>query len=203
VRSRGWRNAVRSAGPGGDDFGPSRRRVLAGGIGAGAVLALPDLGLDGRLGAQPGASDRAASRYAFLYGTPDPDPGDGSLVAAICPASHAASSLAPVPVAVKLAAAPVSSPDQALTAVATVDMVHDGATITVALLDATSAAVARRASVTVAGVPADANVLVTPVFAPGSAIISLVLAITKPVGKRLVRKVDPRTGRLATLWATT
>jgi hypothetical protein len=82
-------------------------------------------------------------------------------------------------------------------------MVHDGAKITLALLDATSAAVARRASVTVTGVPGDANVLVTPVFAPGSAIVSLVLAITKPAGKHLVRKVDPRTGRLVTWWATT
>ena len=56
---------------------------------------------------------------------------------------------------------------------------------------------------TVSGVPRDANVLVTPVFAPGSAIVSLVLAITMPVGKRLVRKADPRTGSPVTGWATT
>jgi len=113
------------------------------------------------------------------------------------------SSLSPVPVALRLAAAPVSSPDQDVTALATVDMVHDGAKITLTLLDATSAAVARQASVIVTGVPGDANVLVTPVFAPGSAIVSLVLAITIPAGKRLVRKVDARTGSLTTRWATT
>jgi len=208
VRSRGRGNAVRAFGPDRDGFGLSRREVLAGSIGAGALLALPDLGMGGRLGARPGKSGRAALRYAFLYGTPDPGPApSGSLVATMYPVSRtgarAVSPRAPVPVAIKLAAAPVSSPDQAVTALATVDMVHDGAEITLTLLDATSAAVARQGSVTVTGVPQDANVLVTPVFAPGSAIVSLVLAITKPVGKRLVRKVDPHTGRQESRWATT
>ncbi|MGB6582153.1 MAG: hypothetical protein WBF34_29995 [Streptosporangiaceae bacterium] len=117
--------------------------------------------------------------------------------------SRAVSPRTPVPVAIKLAAAPVSSPDQAVTALATVDMVHDGAKITLTLLDATSAAAAQQGSVTVTGVPHDANVLVTPVFAPGSPIVSMVLAITMPVGKRLVRKADPHTGHLANRWATT
>ncbi len=202
MRSRRRENAVGSFGPGGDRFGLSRREVLAGGIGAGALLALPDLGMGDRLGARPGKSGRAALRYAFLYGTPDPAP-SGSLVAARFPVSRAASPPTPVPVAIKLAAAPVSSPDQAVTALATVDMVHDGARITLTLLDATSAAVAHRGAVTVPGVPHDANVLVTPVFAPGSAIVSLVLAITAPVGKRLIRKADPHTGSLATRRATT
>ena len=203
MRSRRQGNAVRSFGPGGDGFELSRREVLAGSIGAGAILALPDLS-GGRSGARPGKSGRPASWYAFLYGTPDPGlaPG-GALVATMCPASRAALPHTPVPVAVKLAAAPVSSPDQTVTALATVDMVHDGAKVTLTILDASSAAVARQGSVTVTGVPRDANVLVTPVFAPGSAIISLVLAITKPVDKRLIRKADPHTGRLTTRWATT
>ena len=109
----------------------------------------------------------------------------------------------PVPVAMKLASAPVSSPDQAVTALATVDMVRDGAKITLTILDATSAAVAKQGSVTVTGVPGEANVLVTPVFAPGSAIVTLVLAITVPAGKRLVRKAHPHTGSLVTRLATT
>jgi hypothetical protein len=104
----------------------------------------------------------------------------------------------------KLAAAPASSPDHAVTALATVDMVHDGAKITLTLLDATAATVAKQGSVTVTGVPGDAHILVTPVFAPGSAIVSLVLAITVPVGKQMVRKGHPHTGhpvnRLATTW---
>ena len=203
MRSRRQGNAVRSSGPVGDGFGLSRREVLAGGIGAGAILALPDLE-GGRPGARPGKSGRAASRYAFLYGTPDPGPApSAALAAAACPSSRAALHRTPVPVAVNLAGAPVSSPDQTITAVATVDMMHDGAKVTLTILDATSAAVAHQGAVTVTGVPGDANVLVTPVFAPGSAIISLVLAITKPVGKRLIRKADPHTGKLTTQWATT
>jgi hypothetical protein len=216
VRTRRRGNPVGSFGPGGDGAGISRRGVLAGGIGTGALVALPDLGLGGRP-AGHGFSGPAAMRYAFVYGTPGGDPAPGaSLVAAMCPASpsasranprsvsRAAAAPAPVPLAIKLAAAPVSSADRATTALATVDMVHDGAKVTLTLLDATSAAFARQGSVTVTGVPADAQVLVTPVFAPGSAIVSLVLAITEPVGKRIVRKAHPHTGslvaRLATIW---
>jgi hypothetical protein len=202
VRSRRRGNSVWPLGPGGGSR-LSRREVLAGGIGAGALLALPDIGSGARLAARAGASGRAAERYAFVYGTPDLDEVPaGSLVAAMCPPSRAAST-PPVPVAVKLAAAPVSSPDQAITALATVDMVHDGAKITLTLLDATAATVAQQGSVTVTGVPGDAHVLVTPVFAPGSAIVSLVLAITMPVGQHLVRKAHPHTGRPVTRMATT
>jgi len=180
----------------------NRREVLAGSIGAGALVALPDLGIGDLSGARPGKSGQTASRYVFLYGTPG-SASSGSVVAARFPVSRAASPLATVPVAINLAAAPVLSPDQAVTALATVGMVPDGAEITLSLLDATSAAVAQQGSVTVPGVPDDANVLVTPVFAPGSAIVSLVLAITIPVGKRLMRKADPPAGSLAPQWATT
>ncbi|MGH3185088.1 MAG: hypothetical protein ACRDOE_24720, partial [Streptosporangiaceae bacterium] len=83
---------------------------------------------------------------------------------------------APVQVATKLAAAPVSSPDQATTALATVHGVDDGARVTLTLIDAASAAIAQQGSVTLAGVPDGANILVSPVFAPDSAIIALVLA---------------------------
>jgi len=204
VRSRRPEKAVRSLGPlglrvpGRDGFGLNRREVLAGSIGAGALVALPDMGIADLSGDRPGKSGKAALRYVFLYGTPGPA-SSGSLVAARFPASPPVT----VPVAIKLAAAPVLSPDQAVTALSTVDMVPGGAEITLTLLDATSAAVAKQGSVTVPGVPADANVLVTPVFAPGSVIVSLVLAITRPTGKRMVRKADPGTGSLATQWATT
>jgi hypothetical protein len=203
VRSRRQGHPVGPFGPDGDGSGLSRRQVLTGGIGAGALVALPGLSL-GRSGGRPGASGQAAARYTFVYGTPDLDPASsGSLAAAMVPASRAASH-APLPVAINLAATPVSSPDQAVTALATVDMVSDGAKITLTLLTTASAAVAKKGSVTVTGVPGDAHVLVTPVFAPGSPIVSLVLAITTPVGKQLVRKVHPHTGslvaRLATIW---
>jgi hypothetical protein len=205
VRSRRREKAVRSldpSSPGGDGFRLNRREVLAGSIGAGALVALPDMGIGGLPGSRPGKSSQATLRYVFLYGTPGPEPG-GSLVATTFPASPTTPPPAPIPVAVNLAAAPVLSPNQAVTALSTVDMVPGGAKITLTLLDATSATVAQQGSVTVPGVPADANVLVTPVFAPGSAIVSLVLAITTPAGKRMVRKADPGSGSLVTQWSTT
>ena len=175
-----------------------------GSLGAGALVALPDLDIGHLSGARPRKSVQAASRYVFLYGTPESASG-GSLAATRFPVPRVASALGPVtvPVATNLAATPVMSPDQAVTALATVDMVPDGAKITLTLLDATSADVAQHGSVTVPDVPHDANILVTPVFAPGSAIVSLVLAITEPAGRRLARKADPHTGRLASQWATT
>ena len=119
------------------------------------------------------------------------------------PASRSQKTPDPVPVAVKLAAAPVSSPNGETTALATVDTVPDGARVTLTLLDGSSAAVAKQGSVTISGVPDDSNILVTPVFAPRSAIISLVMAITVPVSKRLIRKADPHTGGVTSRWATT
>ena len=185
--------------------GLSRREILAGGVGVGALLALPDLRVSGRSGARlVPSSSKAASRFVFVYGTPAPGAApSGSLAAATYPVSRTASSPGAVPVASGLAAAPVSSPDQALMALATVDTVADGAKVTLTLLDSTSAAIARQGSVTVTGVPNDANILVTPVFPTGSAIMPVVLAITVPVARRLVSKRDARSGGVTARWATT
>jgi hypothetical protein len=182
----------------------SRREILAGGVGVGALLALPELRPGGRSGARAVLSAKPASRFAFVYGTPAPGAApSGSLAAATYPVTRTASLPGAVPVASGLAAAPVSSPDQALMALATVDTVPGGAKVTLTLLDATSAAVARQASLTVAGVPNDANILVTPVFAAGSAIMPVVLAITVPAARRLVSKRDAHTGGKTARWATT
>ena len=196
MRSLRREGAVSPVGAGGDGSGLSRREILAGGIGAGALIALPDLGLNGRSDRRSLASERPASRHAFLYGIPDPGSSPAASLAAVrYPASRSQKTPDPVPVAVKLAAAPASSPDGETTALATVDTVPDGARVTLTLLDVSSAAVAKQGSVTISGVPDDSNILVTPVFAPRSAIISLVMAITVPVSKRLIRKADPHTGK--------
>jgi hypothetical protein len=182
--------------------GISRREVLVSGVGAGALLALPDLG--GPSGTRPVTSATAPSRFAFVYGTPAPGTApSGSLAAVKSPVSRSASSPGAVPVACGLAAAPVSSPDQALMALATVDMVPGGAKVALTLLDSASATIARQGSVILTGVPNDAHILVTPVFAAGSAIMPVVLAITVPVARHLVAKRDARSGGTAARWATT
>ncbi len=203
---RSWRRAGAASplGSARDGLGLNRREILAGGIGAGALIALPDLGWSGHSGARPAVSDGAASRHAFLYGTPDPGSSPGaSVVAVMCPASRSAPRHGPVRVATNLAAAPVLSPDQTTTALTTVHRVDDGARVTLTLIDAASAAITQQGSVTVTGVPDGTNILVTPVFAPGSAIIALVLAITVPVSRRVIRKAGPHTDGATSRWATT
>jgi hypothetical protein len=171
-------------------------------MGAGALLALPDLG--GRPGTRPVTSAKATSRFAFVYGTPAPGAApSGSLAAAKSPLSKTASSPGAVPVASGLAAAPVSSPDQTRMALATVDMAPGGAKVTVTLIDSASAAVVRQGSVILTGVRHDAHILVTPVFAAGSAIMPVVLAISVPVARHLVAKRDARSGGTTARWATT
>ena len=60
-----------SVGAGRDGSGLSRREILAGGIGAGALVALPDLGLSGRSG-QTGFFYLRVSGMPFFHGMPDP-----------------------------------------------------------------------------------------------------------------------------------
>jgi hypothetical protein len=181
----------------------SRRQVLAGGAGAGALLALPDLGAS-RLAAGAAAPSDSGSGYAFLYGVPDakPFPG-GSLASARTPASRSASLPAAIGVASNLATVPVASPDHSATALVTVEVVPDGVKVTLTLVDAATAGVAKKNSVTVTGIPEGTNVLATPVFAAGTAIIPVVLAITVPTRSGQMRKLDPATGTLKTWPATT
>jgi hypothetical protein len=185
----------------------SRRELFAGGIGAGALIALPDFPHTGRRGTSTAITSHSASRYVFLYGTPSSgSAAGGSVAVTVSPTSRSGSLPAAVPVASMLATAPVLSPDQATVALVTVDAVAGGAKVTLTLTETASATIARRGSVTITSVPDGTNILATPVFAPGSAIIPLVLAITEPSDKRAIRKADPHgngvTIRSATTWKT-
>jgi hypothetical protein len=187
--------------------GLSRREVLAGGVGAGALLALPITSHVASPGsgsaATTGSIGSSGSWYAFLYGTPEssPYPG-GSFIAAQSPAS-ASSAHTPFQLASNLAATPVMSPDQATVALATVDTTADGAKVTLSLVGKATAAVSKQGSLTLTGVPADVSILATPVFAPGTTTVALVLAITIPSSGGTLRKADPRTGKVITATATT
>ena len=189
----------------------SRREMLAGGIGAGALIALPDLSLAGRAaGRSARSASPAGSRHVLLYGTPqaEPFPG-GSVAAARSPASRARSSPAATslpaarPVATQLASAPVASADQASVALVTVDAAGSAAKVTLTVVDAATAVVSKQGSLTITGIADGTSILPTPVFAPGTAIIAVVLAITEPVGHRLARKVDLATGRAVPMQAAT
>jgi hypothetical protein len=187
--------------------------LLAGGIGAGALIALPDFSHTasfshtGSRAAQSGQSGNFAGRYVFVYGTLESASSSaGSIAAAMAPTSRSRSLPAAVPVASSLAAAPVLSPDQTALALVTVKTVPGGSKVTLTLVDTASATIASRGSVTVTGIPDGTNILATPVFAPGSATIPLVLAITVPTGKQLIRKLNAHGGgvtiRSASTWRT-
>jgi hypothetical protein len=95
------------------------------------------------------------------------------------------------------------SPDETTVAVADVDTTSAGAKVTLTLMDKATAAVSKRGSLALAGVPSDASILVTPVFAPGTTTVALVLAISVPASGGTLRKADPRTGKVTTATATT
>jgi len=181
----------------------SRRELLAGGIGASALIALPDLTNPATRGTRSVIAADSAGRHVFLYGAlqASSSPG-GSVATAVTPTSGSRSLPAAVPVATSLAAAPVLSPDQATVALVTVKAVPGGSRVTLTLVDTASANVARQGSVTLTGLPAGTNILPTPVFAPGSATVPLVLAITVPTGKHLIRKLNPHTGSATAHTAT-
>jgi hypothetical protein len=202
----------------------SRRALLAGSVGAGALIALPDLGAKAATadvaatGAATTSATATTARYALIYGTLNAAPFTGGSLATT--GTPAASSSAPaqpansrktaqpavlpaaVPVASMLAAAPVASPDQSLTALVTIDALTNGQRVTLTLVDMTTLTVARQNSITVTGIPDGTNILVTPVFAPGTSVIPVVLAITVPKAAGTMRKTDPAAGKMAT-WAAT
>jgi lipoprotein-anchoring transpeptidase ErfK/SrfK len=187
--------------------------MLAGGIGAGALIALPDVSLAGRAAAASARSASPAgsgSGYVLLYGTPESTtaPG-GSAASALSPAPRARSRTAAPslpaarPVATQLTSAPVASADQSSVALVTVDTVPSGAKVTLTVVDAATAVISKQGSLTITGIAEGTSILPTPVFAPGTAIIAVVLAITEPVDRRAARKVDFHTGRSVPMQAVT
>jgi hypothetical protein len=164
----------------------SRRSMLTGSMGVAALIASRDLFASSRALAATAPPAAPAARHFFVYGIPGPAPGPNSSVQA--------APVAPVQVAAQLAALPVQSPDQATLALATVAQGSAGATLTLTLIDAVSAAARSRGVLPLPGVPADASITVTPVFSADSTVVALVLAITLPSNARTITKVNPLTG---------
>ena len=187
--------------------------MLAGGLGVGALIALPDPSLAGRL-ARSHSLPGADSRYVLLYGMPESRPLAGGAVAwAPYPAPRVWSrtaaksiegrSIAARPVAAKLASTPVSSPDQTTVALVTVHTVAAGAKVTLALVDSASAVISKQGSLTIADIRDGANILATPVFASGTATVAVVLAIIEPTQQHLTHKAESHTGRIMPMHAVT
>jgi hypothetical protein len=183
--------------------------MLAGGLGAGALIALPDLHLAGRQSVSTAASGisppaPAGDRYVLLYGTlPEGAPPGGLIAPAVSPAAKTASLPEATPVAVNLAAAPVLSPDQSTVALVTVDTAASGQTVTLTLVDSATAAVEKQGTLTVSGIADGTNIIATPVYAPGTSTIAVVLGITEPTNPRPAVKKDAGTGAAIQFQAVT
>jgi hypothetical protein len=187
----------------------SRRTVLAGGLGAGVLVALPDITAGSPASADPpvpGAGTPSAapagvdSGYFFLYGTTGPR--TPASVQGRRPRSRAgaAPDVAPRTIATSVAARPVKSPDGRTVAFPAVRMGVVSAAVTLTLIDTRTAAVESSATLELPGVPADASVLVRPVFA-GTSTVAVVVAVSAPTNWRTVGKESA--GRVAQVRAAT
>ncbi|MBS2963217.1 hypothetical protein KGA66_09180 [Actinocrinis puniceicyclus] len=170
---------------------PSRRAVLTGGVGAGVLVALPDVlvAAPARAAAStPGsaAATTAPPAHFFLYGSTGPS-SPPAVQGWRPPAARNAPAPAPRTVGTGLAARPARSADGASVAFPTVLTGPGGADVTLSVVDAASGAVQTEATVHLPGVPADASVLVRPVFA-GAVTVALVIAVSVPSGWHTFRK---------------
>ena len=190
--------------------------MLAGGVGAGALIALPDplLALPGDK--RPTRSPKPVmpgSQYVLLYGMPESGPPSGGSVAwapypearsrGPFPASRTRERLVAKSVATRIASTPVLSPDRATVALVTVQTAAVAAKVTLALVDAATAVISKQGSLTITDIRKGTNILATPVFAPGTPIVALVLAITEPTGEHQASKVDAQTGHAVPMRAVT
>jgi len=169
--------------------------MLAGGLGAGALIALPDLSGSGRLGggAAPASSASPASEFVLVYGVQE-SAGGGSIQTAMSVTAKTKTLPKPRAIAGQLAAMPVASPDQASVALVTVDTVSGGANINLTLVNAASAVVLKKGSLAIADIADGSSILAKPVFAAGTTTVALVLAVTEPTDSRLAVKKNARTG---------
>jgi hypothetical protein len=130
----------------------------------------------------------------LLYGVPENTGPGGSVAAAMSPVAKTRSLPRAKPVAVPLAASPVASPDGTSVALVTVDAISGGAKVTLTLVNSASAVVEKQGSLALTGLAGGTSIIATPVFAPGTTTIALVLGVTEPTQRRQATKTDRATG---------
>lgn len=106
-------------------------------------------------------------------------------------------------VAAQLAALPVLSPDRTKLAVIGLAEVAAGVELSVTMIDMVRGAVSGAQTILIGGVPSDAEVLVTPLFAADSITVPIILSITIPSNWSTIQKFDPRSGGTLSMLAAT
>lgn len=172
--------------------------MLAGGAGVAALFAVPDLSSPGIAYASSSTNGTAQS-HLFLYGVPGPTTTRGPSVQSARAPSDTSHAGVPTPhsVATGLTSTPVRSPDGATLALATVD----GSTVRLSLIDAKSAGTLAHGTLELPHLPHGSTILATPVPAPNSATVPLVLAISTPTNQRRLDKKSPSGGKTETVTA--
>jgi hypothetical protein len=197
-----------------NDVGLSRRGVLAGSVGAAALVALPAqvAGAVSSRAAALGSNSAAALRsdgaatlpHFFIFGIPGPAESPGpSVQAARAPAVARATTAAPLLLASQLAALPAQSPDGRFLALAAIQQSAAGTKVTVSVVDISTAATVARGTLDLPHVSGDSMLLVAPTFAANSATVGLVLSVTVPTNVRTLSKLNPNTGKMRDVSAAT
>lgn len=166
----------------------SRRAFLKRSLGSAVLLAVPGAFVAGRAA----AATRAATPF-LVYGLPD-SALMSNPVAEIGLESGPGAPVTLNSVAQQLAALPVRSPDRTKLAVIGLAEAAAGVALSVTMIDMALGTVSSAKTTVIGGVPSDAEVLVTPVFAADSVTVAIVLSITIPTNWSTIQKVDPRTG---------
>jgi hypothetical protein len=179
----------------------SRRAFLAGGAGVSMMVAFPDVTFAGPTRAAAGPAAGSAAGRFFLYGTTEAG-ANAAVHGWRSPARAGLSDLRPSTIATDLAALPVRSQDGATVAVSTVEMTGSGAVVTVTLMGTEATGTEASATVDLPGVPPDALVLVTPVFAAGSSTVAVVMAVSVPSYGGMFTKSGLSTQVRSTSWTT-
>jgi hypothetical protein len=175
---------------------PTRRAVLAGGLGITALVALPDIlaGSPAYAAQTPGSGSTPAPAvpHFFLYGTTGPrTPAGIEDRQSPAPGSGPASN-----VVTGLDLAPVASADgSTLALVSTSPMGASSRAVTLTLIRTPSGATIARTALALPDASPAASILAKPVFA-GPDTVVLLVAVSEPSGPRTVRKL-PAAGRPA------
>lgn len=176
----------------------TRRGLIGGSVGAAMLVALPRTPARAGQAAAPAraglpasgqapAGQAPAGRPVLIFGISDPGLSPGESVQLVRPSSA-------VPVASRLAALPVQSPDgEALALVSVNETVP--ASVTVSIVASATAKLLQRATIAVPGTPEGALILATPVFTADSGTVALVVSVTVPSGASTISKHNPNTGQ--------
>jgi hypothetical protein len=168
--------------------------MIAGGIGAMALVTMPDITASAQAAVGTAGQADAPAGYFFLYGIADTADHDPQFQVGASSSSARNSMTPALGSAANLSTAPVLSSDQSLLALSSVTLAAGGARVAVSVVSKASGAVTRTASFDLANAAPDAGIVVTPAFSPDLSVLSLVISITVKTNKHMVSKRDPRTG---------